>query len=161
MSFDWETVKNVVPGNSSMKPDQTGKGVKQSEMFNYSVYSRLGNKRTCCIIEPGYIAPVLSIANCHCKIKLGWFVDLILNIPVNNFSVMLGWSHRFLGITSTYQYFLGSKCALLKDTTRFDPSELKLGIKNAVSNLRLLDGGSAFIGYKNVQPSIGIHLQKI
>ena len=32
---------------------------------------------------------------------------------------MLGWSHRFLGIIST---FLGSKCALLKDTTRFDPS---------------------------------------
>ena len=30
-----------------MKPDQTGgdgKGVKQSEMFDYSVYSRLGNK---------------------------------------------------------------------------------------------------------------------
>ena len=46
MSCDWETVKTVVPGNSSMKPDQTGgdgKGVKQSEMFNYSVYSRLGN----------------------------------------------------------------------------------------------------------------------
>ena len=46
MSRDWETVKNVVPGNSSMKPDQTGgdgKGVKQSKMFNYSVYSRLGN----------------------------------------------------------------------------------------------------------------------
>ena len=46
MSCDWETVKNVVPGNNSMKPDQTGgdgKGVKQSEMFNYSVYSRLGN----------------------------------------------------------------------------------------------------------------------
>ena len=43
MSCDWETVKNVVPGNSSMKPDQTGgdgKGMKQSEMFNYSVYSR-------------------------------------------------------------------------------------------------------------------------
>ena len=50
MSCDWETVKNVVPGNSSIKPDQTGgdgKGVKQSEMFNYSVYSRLGNKVTC------------------------------------------------------------------------------------------------------------------
>ena len=33
MSCDWETVKNVVPGNSSIKPDQTGgdgKGVKQS-----------------------------------------------------------------------------------------------------------------------------------
>ena len=43
----WVIIKNVVPGNSSMKPDQTGgdgKGVKQSEMFNYSVYSRLGNK---------------------------------------------------------------------------------------------------------------------
>ena len=50
MSCDWETVKNVVPGNSSTKPDQTGgngKGVKQSEMFNYSVYSRLGNKYEC------------------------------------------------------------------------------------------------------------------
>ena len=50
MSCDWETVKNVVPGNSSIKPDQTGgdgKGVKQSEMFNYSVYSRLGNKKNC------------------------------------------------------------------------------------------------------------------
>ena len=50
MSCDWETVKNVVPGNSSIKPDQTGgdgKGVKQSEMFNYSVYSRLGNKVNC------------------------------------------------------------------------------------------------------------------
>ena len=46
LSCDRETVKNVVPGYSSMKPDQTGgdgKGVKQSEMFNYFVYSRLGN----------------------------------------------------------------------------------------------------------------------
>ena len=31
---------------------------------------------------------------------------LMLNVPVNNFSVMLGRSHRFLGITST---FLGVK----------------------------------------------------
>ena len=29
-------------------------------------------------------------------------VDLILNVPVNNFSAMLGRSHRFLGITSTF-----------------------------------------------------------
>ena len=45
MSCDRETVKNVVPGNNSIKPDQTGgdgKGVIQSEMFNYSAYSRLG-----------------------------------------------------------------------------------------------------------------------
>ena len=50
MSCDWETVRNVVPGNSSTKPDQTGgdgKGVKQSKMFNYSVYSRLGNNVVC------------------------------------------------------------------------------------------------------------------
>ena len=34
MSCDWETVKNVVPGNSSIKPDQTGgdgKGVKSQK----------------------------------------------------------------------------------------------------------------------------------
>ena len=32
-----------------------------------------------------------------------WLVDLILNVPVNNFSVMLERSHRFLGITSTFE----------------------------------------------------------
>ena len=31
---------------------------------------------------------------------LFWF-GLMLNVPVNNFSVMLGRSHRFLGITRT------------------------------------------------------------
>ena len=37
------------------------------------------------------------------KIKLqGWLVDLIFNVPVNNFSVMLRRSHYFLGITSTF-----------------------------------------------------------
>ena len=40
---------------------------------------------------------------------------LRLYVPVNNFSVMSGRSHRFLGITST---FLGGKCILLKNTTR-------------------------------------------
>ena len=34
-------------------------------------------------------------------------VCLMLNVPVNNFSVMLGLSHSFLGITST---FLGLIC---------------------------------------------------
>ena len=38
----------------------------------------------------------------------------LFNVPVNNFSVMLGRSHRFLGI---YQYF-GELSVLLKDTTR-------------------------------------------
>ena len=40
---------------------------------------------------------------------------LMLNVLVNNFSVMLGQSHCFLGITST---FLGGRYVLLKDTTR-------------------------------------------
>ena len=44
---------------------------------------------------------------------LVWF-GLMLNVPVNTFSVMLGRSHRFLYITS----ILGCKYALLKDTTR-------------------------------------------
>ena len=39
---------------------------------------------------------------------------LRFNVPVNNFSVMSGRSQRFLGLTST----VGSRCALLKDTTR-------------------------------------------
>ena len=38
---------------------------------------------------------------------------LRFNVPVNNFSVMSGQSHRFLGITSTF----GELSALLKDTT--------------------------------------------
>ena len=43
-----------------------------------------------------------------------FFFVLRLNVPVNNFSVMSGRSQRFLGLTST----VGSRCALLKDTTR-------------------------------------------
>ena len=35
------------------------------------------------------------------KLELNGLVCLILSVPVNNFSVMLGRSHRFLGITST------------------------------------------------------------
>ena len=41
-------------------------------------------------------------------------VCLRLNVLVNNFSVMLGRSHRSLGITSTF----GGKYVLLRDTTR-------------------------------------------
>ena len=41
-------------------------------------------------------------------------VCLMLNVSVNNFSVLLGLSHSFLGITSTFW----GKCVLHKDTTR-------------------------------------------
>ena len=43
----WVIIKNVVTGNSSSKPDRTGRNgkfVKQSKMLNNSAYSRLGNK---------------------------------------------------------------------------------------------------------------------
>ena len=42
-------------------------------------------------------------------------VLLRLNVPINNFSVMLGWSRRFLRITVTFR---GVNVSLLKDTTR-------------------------------------------
>ena len=48
VSCDWETVKNVVTGNSSSKLDRNdrdGKFVTQSKMLNNSAYSRLGNKQ--------------------------------------------------------------------------------------------------------------------
>ena len=59
MSCDWETVKNVVPGNSSMKPDQTGgdgKGVKQIQLFhtflcnsqNYHPRGAVDDPMNCC-----------------------------------------------------------------------------------------------------------------
>ena len=48
---------------------------------------------------------------------VGWL--MILNVPVNNFLGHVGTEPPLPGY---YQYFLGSKCALLKDTTRFDPS---------------------------------------
>ena len=52
---------------------------------------------------------------------------LRLNVPVNNFSVMSGRSHRFLGISSTFR---GVNESLLKDTTRWryvlDPRSLAL-----------------------------------
>ena len=42
----------------------------------------------------------------------------MLDVPVNNFPVMLGRSQHFLGITSTLTGGGGGKYVLLKDTTR-------------------------------------------
>ena len=41
------------------------------------------------------------IINFHFMLFFWCFFGLMLNVPINNFSVMLGRSHRFLGITST------------------------------------------------------------
>ena len=51
--------------------------------------------------------------------ELVWF-GLMLNILVNNFSVMLGLSHCFLGIT-VYQYFWGVNISCSR-TQHGDPS---------------------------------------
>ena len=50
------------------------------------------------IIRPSTEKALSKQAECF---GLVWFVFLF-NVPINNFSVMLGWSHRFLGV---YQYF--------------------------------------------------------
>ena len=51
---------------------------------------------------------------------LFFLFGLMLNVTVNNFSVMLGRSHRFLGITSTFVCVCGGggKYVSLKDTAR-------------------------------------------
>ena len=53
-----------------------------------------------------------------------------LNGQVNNFSVMSGRSQRFLGLTST----VGSKCVLLKDTTRCHLWESNPGLLDSESD---------------------------
>ena len=58
---DCTTVKNVVTGNSSSKPDRTGrdgKFVKQSKMLNNSAYSWLGNNLNCS--GSGHVHPALG-----------------------------------------------------------------------------------------------------
>ena len=60
----------------------------------------------------------LKIRSRSPKSNLVCLIMLMLNIPVNNFLVMSGQSHHFLGITSTFR---GVNVSLLKDgvsTTR-------------------------------------------
>ena len=46
--------------------------------------------------------PLVHLARDVLCILLNFLVHLILNVRVNNFTVMLGRGHRFLGITSTF-----------------------------------------------------------
>ena len=46
--------------------------------------------------------PLVHLARDVLCILLICLVHLILNVPVNNFSVVLGQGHRFLGITNTF-----------------------------------------------------------
>ena len=50
---------------------------------------------------PNGLHPLVHLARDVLCILLICLVHLIVNVPVNNFAVMLGRGHRFLGITST------------------------------------------------------------
>ena len=48
------------------------------------------------VINPNYLDTRKNMVR-GTKLLKGWLVVLRLNVPVNNFSVMSGRSHRFLG----------------------------------------------------------------
>ena len=72
------------------------------------------------------------------KMKLNCFglVCLMLNVLVNNFSVMLGRSHRFLGNGTFTSTFFRCKYVLLKDTIQRPEwgsnPEVKLCLKHCI-----------------------------
>ena len=51
---------------------------------------------------PNGLHPLVHLARDVLCVLLICLVHLILNVPVNNFTVILGQGHRFLGITSTF-----------------------------------------------------------
>ena len=55
---------------------------------------------------PNGLHPLVHLARDVLCILLICLVHLILNVPVNNFTVMLGQGHRFLGITSTFGEYI-------------------------------------------------------
>ena len=60
------------------------------------------------------------------KLFLSFFLLLRLNVPVNNFSVMSGRSHRFLGITSTFR---GVNVSLLNEIFAQGHNTAEIGIE--------------------------------
>ena len=55
---------------------------------------------------PNGLHPLVHLVRDVLCILLICLVHLILNVPVNNFTVMLGRGHRFLGITSTFGEYI-------------------------------------------------------
>ena len=53
-------------------------------------------------VRPNGLHPIVHLARDVLCILLICLVHLILDVPVNNFTVMLGRGHRFLGITGTF-----------------------------------------------------------
>ena len=53
-------------------------------------------------VYPNGLHPLVHLARDVLCVLLICLVNLILNVPVNNFTVMLGRGRRFLGITSTF-----------------------------------------------------------
>ena len=61
------------------------------------------------------------------SMKILCLFGLRLYIPVNNFSVMLGWSHRFEGITSTY-WEVNVSCSRIKHGDLSEDGTLTTGV---------------------------------
>ena len=79
------------------------KGIRYA--YSCSQYSVDSESQTCLFCQ--------KLKDCA-QLTRGDFL-LMLNVPVNNFSVMSGRSHLFLGITST---FLGVNVSFFNDTIR-------------------------------------------
>ena len=77
----------------------------------------------CCSMDSAEVKIHCSLARLCLRYPRpeGFGFGLMLNVPVNNFSVMLGRSHCFLGITST---FWGVNMSCLR-TQHGDPSEAR------------------------------------
>ena len=81
--------------------------------YGYEYVEKDGKRKSMCKVK-GLTLDYNTSQLIHFHRMLECLFVLRFNVPVNNFSVMSGRSQRFLGLTST----VGSRCALLKDTTR-------------------------------------------
>ena len=61
-----------------------------------------------------------------------FLVCLKLNVPVNNFSVMLGRSHRFLGISSTLGVYMSCTRTQHGDRMGLEPPTSGSGVRGVI-----------------------------
>ena len=81
--------------------------------------------------------PIVSTPKYHCNDSICFvFVSFrfLLNAPVNNFSVMSGQSHRFLGITSTF-WEVNVSCSRTQygDLSEDRTPDLSLGVRRSTT----------------------------
>ena len=66
---------------------------------------------------------------------------LRLYVPVNNFPVMSGWSHRFLGITGTF-WEVNVSCSRIQhgDPSKIEPPTSRSGVRHSTTRPPRLPG---------------------